>query len=54
MGKETVLADSGREGEIADGVGMVRSLDLMSLLLGVFLLSSMYGQSNPGMSQSLS
>ena len=26
MGKETVLADSGREGEIAAGVGRVRSL----------------------------
>ena len=32
MGEETVLADSGREGEIVAGVGRVRSLAFLSIL----------------------
>jgi hypothetical protein len=32
MGEETVLADSGREGEIAARVGRVRSLAFLSIL----------------------
>ena len=39
LGKEAVLADSGRAGEVGAGVGRVRSLDFLSILLGVFLLS---------------
>ena len=31
-GEESVLADSGREGEIPAGVGWVRSLDFLSIL----------------------
>ena len=39
MGEEAVLADSGRLGEIAAGVGRVRSLGFLSILRGVLLLS---------------
>ena len=33
LGEEAVLADSGRAGEVAAGVGRVRSLDFLSILL---------------------
>jgi len=39
LGEEAVSADSGRAGEVAAGVGRVRSLAFLSILLGVFLLS---------------
>jgi hypothetical protein len=32
LGEEAVLADSGRAGEVAAGVGRVRSLDFLSIL----------------------
>ena len=32
LGKEAVLADSGREGEVVAGVGWVRSLAILSIL----------------------
>jgi len=38
MGEETVLADSGREGEIVAKVGRVRSLVFLSILLESFLV----------------
>ena len=34
MGEEADLADSGRAGEVAAGVGRVRSLAFLSILLG--------------------
>jgi hypothetical protein len=37
--KESVLADSGREGEIVGGVGRVRSSEFLSILRAVLLLS---------------
>ena len=39
QGEESVLADSGREGEITAGVGRVRSLAFLSILHAVLLLS---------------
>ena len=39
MGEEAVLADSGRVGEIAAGVGRVRNLAFLSMLYGLLLLS---------------
>ena len=39
QGKESVLADSGRAGEITVRVGRVRSLDFLSILRGVLHLS---------------
>ena len=41
LGKEAVLADSGRAGEVAAGVGRVRSLAFLSILHGVLPLSQM-------------
>ena len=41
LGEEAVLADSGRAGEVAAGVGRVRCLAFLSILLGAFLLSQM-------------
>jgi hypothetical protein len=35
MGKESVLADSGWEGEITARVGRVRSLNFLNVLLGI-------------------
>ena len=42
QGKESVLADSGRAGEIVAGAGRVRSPAFLSILRGVLLLSPMY------------
>jgi hypothetical protein len=42
QGEESVLADSGRVGEITARVGRVRSLDFLSILFGVLLLSQKY------------
>jgi hypothetical protein len=39
QGEESVLADSGRAGEITVRVGRVRSLAFLSILFGVLLLS---------------
>jgi hypothetical protein len=44
MGKEAVLADSGREGEIVARVGRMRSLAFLSILRVVLLLSYTWGQ----------
>jgi hypothetical protein len=38
MGEEAVLADSGREGEVAARVGRVRSQDFLSILNNVAAL----------------
>jgi hypothetical protein len=38
--EESVLADSGREGEITAGVGRVRKLGIVSILQGRFLITS--------------
>ena len=38
MGEEAVLADSGRVGEIAAGIGRVRSLPFLSILRDLHLL----------------
>ena len=38
MGEEAVLADSGRVGEIAAGVGRVRRVAFLSILRGFDLL----------------
>ncbi len=38
LGEETVLTDSGRAGEVAAGVGRVRSLAFLSILRGILLL----------------
>ena len=43
QGEEAVLADSGREGEVAAGVGRVRRLDFLSILRGRVLLSQTCG-----------
>ena len=39
LGEEAVLADSGRAGEVAAGVGRVRSPAFLSILCAVLLLS---------------
>jgi hypothetical protein len=38
QGDESVLAGSGREGEITAGVGRVKSLAFLSILRGILLL----------------
>jgi len=43
LGEETVLADSGRAGEVAAGVGRVRTVAFLSILHGVLPLSQMCG-----------
>jgi hypothetical protein len=43
LGEEAVLADSGRAGEVAAGVGRVRGLAFLSILHGALLLSKMCG-----------
>jgi hypothetical protein len=40
LGKEAVLAASGRAGEVVAGVGRVRSLDFLSILQGFFARGS--------------
>jgi hypothetical protein len=42
LGKESVLADSGREGEIAAKVGRVRSLVFLSILRGTHLVLNVW------------
>jgi hypothetical protein len=42
LGKEAVLADSGREGELTTRVGRVRRLAFLSIPSGVFLLLQTY------------
>ena len=41
LGEEAVLAAAGRAGEVTSGAGRVRSLNFLSILFGVFLLSQM-------------
>jgi len=43
LGEKAVLADSGRAGEVATGVGRVRSLVFLCILHGVLPLSQACG-----------